>query len=129
MILHDNRTSVHVSLAREVPLFPARLEQAYEAVKLTQGMDFSADREFFHWWKKQCANRGIPVPSTSPENTVIVKRLLRKYDYATLKGAALMVLNNSSEPLVKGYRHHMRYLASQMPDALAMLARWEKKDG
>lgn len=127
MILHEKGHSSHVTIAREVPLFPARLEQQYEARKMAAE---TPDRklEFLWWWDDQCKIRELPRVRVSAESMAILARLLRKYEFDTLKGAALMVLNNNNEALAKGYAHHMRFLASRMPDALAMLKRWERKD-
>lgn len=128
MILHDNGRSFYVTPAKELPRFPKELEQQAEA-KMLAAETPDQTIEFLQWWGEQCSKREIPIPHLrTGESIVTLRRLLSKHDYATLQGAALMVLNNLADPLRDGYRHHMRYLASQMPEAMGLLARWEKKD-
>lgn len=126
MILHDGSSVCRIVPAREIPLFPRSLDQMYEAKKLdAEAPDQTND--FFQWWNKQCDRREIPRCARSPENVAIVRRLLYKHGYQVLTGAALMVLNNLQEPLAN-YQHPMRYLAAKMPEALDLLARWERDE-
>ncbi len=121
MIFVDRHRVCDIML-RETPVFPAALEERYEAATLDSGLD--PVRGFLSWWSAACTLRGMFGPRPNGEDIVQVRRMLARRSEADLKNLALVFFNHFADPIKEGnYRHHMRLFAHHLRDCEDVLSR------